>query len=142
MRKILISLSAISLMACTHTLEREVLDPPVIANHIVLDEKAGIAVETMYTALVTAGALAFRAGVIAPSTNPDVKRASFCTLVLAGQFVPTDKGSQVSALECKLRDARDKTRIAYDALNGQAYDTYARLATTLGKELLVLLKGN
>ena len=93
-----------------------------------LDEKAGIAVETMYTALAKAGALAFRVGIVKPSADPAIQREDFCTLVESGQFLPTDKGGQVSALECRLREARDATRLAYAAGNATDYDTAAREA--------------
>lgn len=142
MKKFLIGFAALSLVACNTAPPSSIPTPGQIADRVKLDEKAGIAVETMYTALVTAGALAFRSGVVKPSTNPSVQTPGFCGLVLAGQFTPTDRGSQVSAIECRLRDARDKTRTAYDAANADGYDTAARLATTLGKELLALLRSN
>jgi hypothetical protein len=114
--------------------------PGQVANQTQLDEKAGIAVETMYTALTRAGALAFRTGLVTPSTNPAVQQNNFCDLVYAGTFQPTDRGSQVSALECKLRKARDATRAAYNAANATSYDTAAREAISLGNQLLALLK--
>lgn len=116
--------------------------PGQLANQTKLDEKAGIAVETMYTATVKAGALAFRARMIEPSTNPTVRRADFCALVASGQFAPTDTGARVNALECQLRAARDLTRSAYDAGNGDSYDAAAREAVRIAKELLALFGGN
>ena len=119
------------------------LPPPgEVANQTVLDEKAGIAVETMYTAVARAGALAFRAGLIQPSTNPAVQAEGFCTTVLSGEFRFTDRGSQVAALECELRHARDLTRAAYDAGNSDSYDTAAREAVRIGRQLLTLIGGN
>lgn len=118
------------------------LPPPVeVANKTPLDEKAGIAVETLYTAVVKAGALAFRTGLVPVSTNPAVQRNDFCVLVVAGSFTPTDLGSKITALECRLRQARDLTRAAYDASNSDSYDTAARAAIRIGKEILALLGG-
>jgi hypothetical protein len=116
--------------------------PHSVANQTPLDEKAGIAVETLYTAVVKAGTLAFRTGFIQVSTNPAVKRSDFCVVVLAGHFTPTDTGSKVTALECRLRQARDLTRSAYDAGNSDSYDTAAREAIRIGKEILALLRSN
>lgn len=118
--------------------------PPAgeVADKTKLDEKAGIAVETMYTAVVKAGSLAFRAGLIAPSTNPLVHQDGFCILVVQGSFTPTDLGSRVNTLECQLRRARDLTRSAYEAGNADSYDTAAREAVRIGKELLSLLGSN
>ena len=116
--------------------------PVAGANQTKLDEKAGIAVETMYTATVKAGALAFRSGLIQPSTNPTVRRDDFCALVVSKQFAPTDTGSRINALECQLRAARDLTRSAYDAGNGDSYDTAAREAIRIARELLALFGSN
>lgn len=117
--------------------------PPVeLSNKTKLDEKAGIAVETMYTAIVKAGALAFRTGLVPVSTNPVVRHPDFCPRVLTRTFMPTDRGSELAALECKLRKARDLTRDAYDASNGDSYDTAAREAVRLGKEILALIGSN
>jgi hypothetical protein len=139
---ILIPLILLSTSACADKLATSLghLPAPVdVADKIVLDEKAGIAVETMYTALVKAGSLAYRSGLIQKSTNPIVFQDNFCALVLANQFTVTDRGSQVNALECRIRDARDKTRAAYDALNATGYDIAAKSAVALGKEFLALL---
>lgn len=115
-------------------------NPAAVSDRVVLDEKAGLAVETMYTALARAGALAFRTGLVTPSSNPAVQRDDFCTVVTGGGFVVTDRGSQVMALECRVRWARDKTRQAYKVANATAYDSAAREAIGLGKELLALIK--
>lgn len=116
--------------------------PHSAANQTPLDEKAGIAVETLYVAVVKAGTLAFRTGLVPVSTNPAVKRHDFCVVVLAGSFTPTDVGSKISAGECRLRQARDLTRAAYDAGNSDSYDTAAREAIRIGKEILALLGSN
>lgn len=116
--------------------------PSTVANKVVLDEKTGIAIETMYTAITRAGALAFRTGVVKPSTNPAVQRNDFCVVVLAGKFVITDLGSKVSALECRLRQARDLTRQAYDASNADSYETAAREAISVGRQILDLIGSN
>ena len=118
--------------------------PPAseVADSVKLDEKAGIAVETMYTAVVKAGALAYRAKVVPISTNPLVHADGFCALVWQGGFQPTDLGSRVNSLECQLRRARDLTRSAYDAGNADSYDRMAREAVRLGKEILALLGSN
>lgn len=119
------------------------LPPPgQVANTVVLDEKAGIAVETMYTATVKAGALAFRSGLIQPSANPEVHAPGFCAKVATNSVLLSDTGARVNALECKLRAARDLTRAAYDAGNGDSYDTAAREAIRIAKELLGLLGSN
>lgn len=148
MKKLAFVFAVLSLSACAPvltglaTLAGAPASPSAVANKVVLDEKAGIAVETMYTAVVKAGALSFRAGLIAPSANPLVRQAGFCTLVVQGTFQPTDLGSRVNALECKLRRARDLTRSSYDALNADGYDKAARDAVSIGKEILALLGGN
>lgn len=116
--------------------------PQAVADRTVLDEKAGIAVETLYSALARAGALAFRTGVIEPSANPAVQSDGFCALVRAGEFEPTDRGSHLMALECRLRRARDLTRQAYDAGNAASYDQAAREAVALGREMLALIRGD
>lgn len=116
--------------------------PAAVANQTVLDEKVGIAVESMYTATARAGALAFRAGLVEPSSNPAVQSDDFCPKVLARLFEPTDRGSSVMAVECKLRAARDATRRAYDAGNAQGYDVAAREAVALSREFLALIRGN
>ena len=119
------------------------LPPPVeVADQSKLDEKVGLAVETLYTATAKAGALAFRAGLVAPSANPLVHQEGFCRLVWQGQFTITDLGSRVNSLECQLRRARDLTRAAYDAANQESYDRSAREAIRIGKELLALIGGN
>lgn len=115
--------------------------PGTLANKTTLDEKAGIAVETMYTATVKAGALAFRSGLVQPSANPTVRREDFCSLVAKGEFMPTDTGSRLNSLECQLRAARDLTRSAYDAGNGESYDAAAREAIRIAKEFLKLVGG-
>lgn len=116
--------------------------PGEVADQTVLDEKAGIAVETMYSAVARAGALAFRSRLVQPSTNPAVQSDSFCAQVIAGTFEPTDRGSAIMALECKLRRARDLTRQAYDAGNATSYDRAARDAVAIGRELLALIRGD
>lgn len=116
--------------------------PVVVADKTVLDEKAGIAVETMYASLARAGALAFRTGLVKPSSDPAVQRDDFCARVLAKTYEPTDRGSTVMAVECRLRQARDMTRRAYDAGNATAYDTAAREAIALGREFLALTRGD
>lgn len=116
--------------------------PSALADKTKLDEKAGLAVESLYQAVVRAGALAFRSGLVPVSTNPAVRRDDFCVLVQTDQFLPTDRGSQLTALECKLRAARDLTRSSYDALNGDSYDTAAREAIRIGREILALIGSN
>lgn len=143
MKKLFIGLITIALCACSPINTAAHLaglsTPTAVADKVVLDEKAGIAVESMYVAIVKAGALAFRAGFIAPSTNPIVRQSDFCSLVLAGSFTVTDLGSRVNTLECQLRAARDLTRLAYDAGNAATYDKAARDAVSIGKTLLALL---
>lgn len=116
--------------------------PSAVAETTVLDEKAGLAVETMYAATARAGALAFRTGIVTPSNDPAVQRDDFCPKVLAKIYEPTDRGSAVMAIECKLRFARDKTRQAYDAGNAQSYEQAGREAVSLSRELLALIREN
>jgi hypothetical protein len=116
--------------------------PAKVADKTVLDEKTGLAVETLYSAAARAGALAFRAHVVEPSSNPAVQSDSFCALVNAKAFEPTDSGSAVMAIECKLRSARDAARRAYDAGNATTYDQATREAVALGREMLALIRGN
>lgn len=116
--------------------------PAAVSNTTTLDEKGALAVETLYTAATRAGALAFRTGLVKPSTNPAVQSDGFCPLVLAGSFTSTDRGSAVAALECKLRSARDKARQAYDAANATTYDQATRAAIALANELLALIHGD
>lgn len=116
--------------------------PAAVADKTVLDEKVGIAVETMYAATARAGALAFRSGLIDPSIDPAVQRDDFCPKVLAGLYEPTDRGSSVMSAECKMRAARDATRRAYDAGNAQSYDVAGREAVALSREILALIRGN
>lgn len=116
--------------------------PVQVANNTVMDEQVGIAVETLYAAVARAGALAFRTGIVAPSTNPAVQQDTFCALVRGGEFEPTDRGSQVAALECRLRAARDLTRSAYRAGNASTYRSAAAEAIAIGRELLALIRGN
>jgi hypothetical protein len=146
MKKLLIPLLALA-AACSPLATAAHLgglpaSPGTVANATPLDEKAGIAIETLYTAVAKAGALAFRTGLVPISTNPAVQRSDFCVVVLAGSFTPTDTGSKITALECKLRQARDLTRSAYDAGNSDSYDTAAREAVRIGKEILALLGSN
>lgn len=117
-------------------------NPGQLADKTKLDEKAGIAVEALYTAVVKAGTLGFKSGLVPVSTNPAVQRDDFCVVVVAHKFTPTDIGSRITALECQLRLARDLTRSAYDGGNGDSYDTAAREAVRIGKEILALLGSN
>lgn len=148
MKRLMLIFAALSLSACAPLLSGLLsmggvpASPAAVADKTVLDEKAGIAVETMYAATARAGALAFRTGVVTPSTNPAVQLDSFCPLVLANAFEPTDQGSAVMALECKLRSARDRTRDAYKALNATSYDQAAREAISIARELLALIRGS
>lgn len=148
MRSLLIAIAALALSACAPvlsglaTMAGAPSSPAAIADKTTLDEKAGIAVETMYTAVVKAGSLAFRTGIVQPSSNPAVQQDNFCALVKAKVFEPTDTGSELAALECRLRAARDLTRDAYDAGNAATYDRAAREAVALGREMLAMLKGS
>lgn len=145
MKRLIALFAALSLAACSPILTGLATmagAPSAVADKTVLDEKAGLAVETMYAAVARAGALAFRTGLVKPSDNPAVQSDGFCALVRARAFEPTDRGSEVMALECKLRAARDLTRQAYDAGNATSYDQAAREAVALGRELLALIKGN
>jgi hypothetical protein len=148
MKKLIVALCALALTACTPvlaglaTMAGAPASPAAIADKTVLDEKAGIAVETMYAAVARAGALAFRAGLIKPSVDPEVQRDDVCALVAAKSYEPTDRGGELVALECKLRAARDLTRRAYDTGNAATYDVAARDAIALGREMLAHMKGN
>jgi hypothetical protein len=137
--KRLILAAALCLPGCAGLLPALMGSPAAVADKTTLDEKAGVAVETLYAAAARAGALAFRAHVIEPSKNPAVQLDSFCALVKAKAFEPTDRGSSVMAIECKLRAARDAARAAYDAGNSATYDQATREAIALGRELLALI---
>lgn len=138
MKIVMILLCAFSLTACG--VSGGIPAPASVSNQTKLDEKAGIAVETMYTAVTQAGSLAYRLKVIPVSTNPLVHQDGFCALVVQGNFTPTDLGSRVNTIECKLRRARDLTRQAYDASNADSYDRFAREAVKLGEEFLALIR--
>jgi hypothetical protein len=146
MKKIGLILCALSLSACgAGTLDTVASIPtaPVeVADKTQLDETAGVLAETLYTAAVKLGTLAFRTGLVKPSTNPAVQQDNFCQLVAAGQFTPTVHGSRLSAVECKLRAARDKTRAAYKGLNAASYKQASDEVAALGKELLAIIGGN
>lgn len=116
--------------------------PSAIAENTVLDEKFAIAVESMYTATARAGALAFRTGIVTPSSDPAVQGDDFCPKVLARIYEPTDRGSSVMAAECKLRKARDTTRAAYAAGNAATYNEAGREAVSLSRELIALIRDN
>lgn len=141
-------MAALSLSACAPmlsglaTMAGAPPAPVVVADKTKLDEKAGLAVETMYTALTTAGALAYRTKLVAPSVDAAVQRDDFCALVYAKLYEPTDRGGTLASLECQLRRARDLTRQAYDAANADAYDKAAREAVAIGRTMLALTKGN
>ena len=149
MKKLLITaLAALSLAGCTladlavGALGATAPPPVQIANQTTADERAGLLVETLYTAAARAGALAFRLRTPAPSTNPAVQRDDFCQLVTSRQFEPTDNGSRLAALECRLRAERDRARRAYDAGNSDNYDAAVREVDALARELLALTRGN
>lgn len=143
--KVLTLFAALSLSGCASVpaLIGAPSSPAAVADTTVLDEKASIAVETLYTAVTRAGALAFRAGIVKPSSNPSVQRDDFCPRIIDGDFdlLVSDRGSHVMALECQLRAARDKTRAAYDAGNAVTYELAARQAIGLGRETLALIRG-
>lgn len=116
--------------------------PQAVANRTVLDEQGALTVEALYTAAARAGALAFRTGIIQPSSNPAVQQDNFCQLVMARVFTPTDRGSSVAALECKLRAARDAVRHAYDAGNAADYATAMVEARAASNQILAFIHGD
>lgn len=144
MRKIFLVLIAGSLSGCALlpalTGMSSLPRPQAVADRTSLDEAGALSVETLYAATARVGALAFRSGLITPSTNPAIQLDNFCEVVNAGAFEPTDRGSQVSALECKLRAFRDATRAAYRAGNSADYATAIRNAVAAGRELLALIR--
>ena len=145
MKKLFLFAAVISLTACGPMLS--VLGgipsaPVVVAEKTTLDETAGLAVETMYTATARAGALAFRTGIITPSSDPAVQRDDFCPKVIANIYEPTDRGSSVMALECKLRKARDTVRSAYTAGNAASYDSARKEAIATAREIIALIREN
>ena len=142
MRKLLLAASAaIALSGCS-LLGNLAAGPRPIAQATSADEALALSVETIYTAAARLGAAAFRSGLITPSTNPAVQLDSFCGIVIAGAFTPTDRGSEVAALECKLRSFRDATRAAYRAGNSTDYLTAGRNAIAAARELMALLSPN
>lgn len=147
MKLLLIPLVALSLSGCgmIPTLLGGMAQAPApqqIADQTTADEIGGIGIETLYAASARAGALAFRAGIVTPSTNPAVQSDGFCALVRARAFEPTDRGSEIMALECKLRAARDAGRAAYDAGNSQSYTAAYAQAESFARELLALIRGD
>lgn len=152
MKKLLIALAALSLSGCAalpglllgagaSTANVALPPPAAVANNIVMDEKIGTSVEVLYQAATNLGTLAFRNRVITPSTNPAVQRDDFCPRIMAGELEPTDTGMTVSALECRLRFARDATRSAYRAGNAADYHRFAAEAISLGREFNALIRG-
>lgn len=143
MRKLLLVIPLLLLAACAgSTGIGGIPTAPVdIADATTLDEKTAIAVETLYTAAAEAGTLAFRAGIVPVTTDPTALRDDFCSVVKAGYVAP-DRGAGLRKLECQLRDARDKTRAAYEAGNGASYRAAADLAIRLAGQLLATIKGN
>lgn len=116
--------------------------PGTVADGTTLDERAGLAVETMYAATARAGALAFRTGIVTPSRDAAVQRDDFCELVAAGAYEASDRGGEIMAVECRLRAARDATRDAYDAGNATSYAAAATRAVGLAREILALIRGD
>lgn len=116
--------------------------PAAVADKTTVDERGGLAVETLYAAAAQAGALAFRAGVVQPSADAAVQRDEFCQLVAARLYDPTDRGGQLMAVECKLRAARDAARRAYDAGNSSGYALALTEASGYARELLALIRGD
>lgn len=146
MKRLLIACLALSLGACAPLLSGLAsmagapASPAAVANQTTLDEKGAIAAEVLYTTFARAGALAFRTNVIAPSSNPAVQSDGFCPSVLRREFTPTDRGSEVMALECKLRAARDAARAAYDAGNALNYQVAFGLALAAYNEGMALIR--
>lgn len=137
--------AALALAGCTPMLAAGGLlsgSPAAVADRTTLDERTGLAVETMYTATARAGALAFRTGVVQPSRDAAVQRDDFCDLVAAREYEPSDRGGAVMAAECKLRAARDAVRRAYDAGNASSYAAAATEAVAIAREMLALIRGD
>lgn len=132
----LILAAALALSACTTLPD----SPSVVADETALDERTGLLVETLYSTATSAGTLAFRAGIIRPSVDPEVQRDDFCALV--ADYEPSDRGGEAMALECRLRAARDATRAAYDAGNATDYAAASDMAMSLARELLALIRGD
>lgn len=113
--------------------------PAAVADRTTLDEKGALAVEALYTGFARAGALAYRTGAVAPSTDPAVRRDDFCPRILRREIEPADRGMELAALECRLRAARNAARAAYDAGNAAGYQAAfanAMLAYTEGMALI------
>lgn len=143
MKKLLLAaLAALSLAGCAAipALIGGLAPPPAqVANQTTLDEKGAIAVEVLYTGFARAGALAFRTGAVAPSSNPAVQTDDFCPRILRREIEPSDTGMSLMAIECRLRSARDAARAAYDAGNALSYQaafSSAMLAYTEGMALI------
>lgn len=144
MKRLLIIAAALCLPSCAALgpLAGMMMGSPAqVANTTTLDEKAAIAIESAYTAAATAGKVAFKAGLIAPSTDADVQRPAFCKLVLAELATVTDTGGRIAALDCRAYEAVQKTRRAYDAGNSSSYSAAGSEAVTLLRELVNLIKG-
>jgi hypothetical protein len=117
--------------------------PNQAAESTVLDEKAAIAVETIYATSTRAGALAYRIGIVEPSDDPLVQRDDFCAAIAAieGGYDPPDRGAQLAQLECRLRQARDTARAAYDAGNAETYDEAFAQAMALATSINTIIGG-
>ena len=139
MKRLILAILPLALGASACTATAGLPGPAAISDRTKLDERIGQGVETIYTAAARAGALAFRAGIVKPSSDPAVQTGDFCPRVMAGTYSPTDRGSKVMTLECRLRAVRDGTRAAYDAANAATYEEGLTRATALGKELLALI---
>ena len=110
-------------------------------SNTTLDERLAIGVETAYAAAANAAALAFRSGVIAPSQDPAVRQADFCTRVAAKSVTPTDKGGRVAALDCKVHDALVRMRAAQTAGNAAQYAAAFTEAQAGLREINDIIKG-
>lgn len=111
-----IALMGASLVAC-------VPEPPVspgqIANKTVLDEKAGIAIETAYAAAAQAATFAMRGG-----------------------FVHAEQAEKIAEIDNRAYAAVQATRAAYDAGNASSYAEASATALPLLRELVAAIKGD
>lgn len=109
------------ILACSLALAGCTLEPPTspgqIANQTVLDEKAGIAIETAYAAAAEAATLALRGG-----------------------FVSGPQAQRIAEIDNRAYAAVQATRAAYRAGNARSYSEAAASALPILRELLAAIK--
>lgn len=138
------ALMCLGLGACNGSLPVDIPTPSNAANSTTADERAGLAVETAYSATAEFATLAFRSGLIAPTQSAEARAPDFCGRVLAGRVnaAALDRGGRILAADCRAYRAVLVARAAYDAGNASDYRTAAAEAQRAVVDFLALVKGN